>query len=121
MRREIKSKISLKRPLRKVDTKRKYSYILPATGDWPVVQLSRERKTFIEDVVEEAFQRIKSLKPTSASLIEELEITRYRERLRYKTNSWKIDPEDEEIFWERVKARLVDVGNIDRKLATHHA
>lgn len=122
MKKETKprSLISLKRPLRKVDTKRKYDYILPETGDWPVVQLSRERKKFIEDVTEECFLRIKALKPTTNSLVEELETTRYRETLRYKTNSWKIDPEDEEVFWNGVKNRLLDIGS-DKALATQYS
>lgn len=118
---KTRSLISLKRPLIKVDTKRKYDFILPEAGDWPVVQLSRERKKFIEEVCEESFRRIKSLKNSPAALIEELETTRYREQLRYKTNSWKIDPEDEEIFWERVKQKLLEIGNANKPQAAENA
>ncbi len=103
-----------RRPLHSVDTKRKYSHILPETGDWPVVQLSKDRKNFIEDVSEESFRRVEAIRSNSTSLIEELELTHYKEKLRIKTNPWKIDPEDEWVFWDRVKQNLVETGNIDR-------
>ncbi len=102
------------RPLKSIDTKRKFSHILPETGDWPVVQLSRDRKKFIDEIAEESFQRIESIRNTSTSLIEELELTHYKEKLRIKTNPWTTDPEDEWEFWDKVKQKLVETGNVDR-------
>jgi len=103
----------LKRPLPKVDTKRKFDPIVPETGDWPVVQLSRNKKEFIEQVASESLQRIKVLRPGVNALVEELELTRYKEQLRYKTNPWKVDPEDEITFWEGVKQQLVEIDNLE--------
>lgn len=78
-----------------------------------MVRLAKNRKEFMERVIEESFIRIKKLRPNLNSLVEELELTRYREKLRYKTNPWKVDPDDEVIFWSNVKSRLLDLENTD--------
>ena len=70
----------------------------------------------MERVTEEAFQRIKKLRPSISAMVEELELTRYREKLRYKTNPWKVDPDDEVVFWNGVKSRLVDLENAEKEL-----
>lgn len=101
----------LKRPIQIIDTKKKYPPILPGSEEWPVVQMAKNRVSFIEDVINESFERLKELRPTENELIEELEKTRYRENMRCKTEPWKIDPEDDLIFWEEVKSRLVGLKN----------
>lgn len=90
-----------------IDTKKRYEPILPGSGDWPVVQLSKNQKKFIEEVVSESIQKIKKLKPRKTSLVEELEVTLYKERLRISQNRWKVDPDDEYAFWDNIKLKLV--------------
>jgi len=90
---------------------KKYEPIIRKSKEWPVVLLSKNRKAFIEQVAEESFQKIKSLRSSKTALIEELETTLYRERLRVKRNPWKVDPKDEEKFWNDIKTRLVNVSN----------
>jgi len=98
-----------------IDTTKTYDHILSDDEIWPVVKLAKNRKAFIERVAEESFTRVKKLRPSLHSMIEELELTRYREKLRYKTNPWKVDPDDEVVFWNGVKSRLVDLDNSDKK------
>ncbi len=87
-----------------------YEPILSGPREWPVVLLSKNRKQFVEEVIEFSFQRIKELKQSKAALIEELETTLYRERLRIKTNPWKVDPKDEKRFWDDIKTKLLKVS-----------
>ena len=89
---------------------KKYEPILRKTKEWPVVLLSKHRKEFIQEVAEESYERIKLLRPNSTSVIEELETTLYRERLRVKRNPWKVDPKDEAEFWSKIKSRLVNLS-----------
>jgi glycerol-3-phosphate O-acyltransferase len=84
-----------------------YEPIFPGPENWPVVRLSRNRKEFIDRVIQESFQRIKKLRNTPEMLQEEIEITMFRERLRIKENPWKVDPDDEMFFWTKVKNALV--------------
>jgi len=98
-----------------INTSKTYDPILSEKEEWPVVRLAKNRKGFMERVIEESYQRIKKLRPNLNVLVEELELTRYREKLRYKTNPWKVDPDDEVIFWNGVKSRLLDLENLERK------
>lgn len=68
----------------------------------------------MESVIDESCQRIKKLRPGLNRLVEELELTRYLERLRYKINPWKVDPDDEVPFWDNVKTGLVEIEGAER-------
>ncbi|MDN4166964.1 1-acyl-sn-glycerol-3-phosphate acyltransferase [Cytophagales bacterium LB-30] len=89
----------------------KYSPILPGTEDWPVVQLSRNRKQFIQEIITESELRVKGITINRNALIDELESTLYTEMLRVKKNPWKVDPEDEYAFWHKIKSNLLNLTN----------
>jgi glycerol-3-phosphate O-acyltransferase len=95
----------------KKNKNKRYKPILEAIPDWPVYQLSKNRKEFLEDVVLHAFQQSKHLRPTTKQLIDELEATVYREQQRMKRNRWRVDPPDEAAFWTSVKEELVSLTN----------
>lgn len=89
---------------------KKFEPILPGTADWPVVQLSKNRKQFLAEVVEASLQNILDKNPSPAHIIEEIESTMFREQLRIKRNPWKVDPDDEHEFWSSVKEELVELS-----------
>jgi glycerol-3-phosphate O-acyltransferase len=95
------------RSLQQIDTRRTFEPILLDKEEWPVMKMARHRKQFIEETVQESLERIRGMRPGLNGLIEEIELTRYKERLRIRTNPWKVDPEDEFAFWEKIKSRLV--------------
>jgi glycerol-3-phosphate O-acyltransferase len=95
--------------IEKKNKNKRYKPILDSIPDWPVYQLSKNRKEFIEDVADHAFKRIKEMRPTRKQLVDELEATVYREQQRMKRNRWRIDPQDEPKFWAKVKEDLIDV------------
>ncbi len=97
--------------LEKKNKNKKYRPILDHIPDWPVYQLSRNRKEFIEEVAQKSFERIKQLRPNRRQLIDDLEATVYREQQRMKRNRWRVDPPDEQKFWSRIKEKLVDLSN----------
>lgn len=91
----------------KKNKNRKYKPILDGIPDWPVYQLSKNRKEFIEEVAQKTFDRIKQVRPTTKQVIEELESTVYREQQRMKRNRWRVDPVDEPQFWGAIKEELL--------------
>lgn len=95
----------------KKNKNKRYKPILDGIPDWPVYQLSRNRKEFIEEVASKAHQRILQIRPTTKQLIEELEATVYREQQRMKRNRWRVDPKDEGPFWTRIKDELLALAN----------
>jgi glycerol-3-phosphate O-acyltransferase len=92
-------------------TKKTYKPLIPRTEYWPVVQLSRNRKKFIEEVANQGVNKILEAKPSRAALIEELETTLHREKLRLKQNPWAVDPEDDAAFWLDVQKKLVTLSH----------
>jgi len=90
-----------------------YQPILPTRKHWPVVQLSQQQDKFVDEVIMSSMERLLAEAPNAYQLIDELETTLYRERLRIRQNPWAVDPEDEETFWKKIKKQLVE-------LSTHH-
>lgn len=91
--------------------KKKYNPVVPGgINEWPVVALSRNRQEFVEEVAAESIKRVKALASTREALIEEIETTVFREKLRIKRNPWAVDPEDDQAFLNLVKDRLLDIS-----------
>jgi glycerol-3-phosphate O-acyltransferase len=91
----------------KKNKNKQYKPILDGIPDWPVYQLSKNRKEFIEEVSQQAFELTKQLRPTTKQILDELEATVYREQQRMKRNRWRVDPPDEPRFWGKIKEELV--------------
>ena len=92
----------------------RYSEIIPNKNDWPIVQLSRNRKVFIDEISKKVYDDI--LLNRSNTLREEIEMTIHREKLRVKSNPWKVDPADERSFWKELQNRLMEI-NVEDKAA----
>ncbi|MEO9476542.1 MAG: 1-acyl-sn-glycerol-3-phosphate acyltransferase [Cyclobacteriaceae bacterium] len=92
--------------------KKRYSELIPRTRQWPIVQLSKDRKAFKKEVAKESFETLKKI-TRGRSLREELEMTVYREKLRVKNNPWRVDPKDDKKFWQQIQQRLADSQNQD--------
>lgn len=93
--------------------KTKYKPILKSTQNWPVVQMAKKRKEFIQLVVEESFDNMMSLQ-RGRTLREEIEMTAFREKQRAKNHPWKVDPKDDYSFWEEVQKRVVKLDGLDK-------
>lgn len=88
-----------------------YKPILAGTKDWPVVRLSNNRKQFIEHVANYSFEKIIESNKGKNNLREEIQTTLHRELLRIRKNPWKVDPEDDETFWRKIKHELVELSS----------
>jgi glycerol-3-phosphate O-acyltransferase len=95
----------------KKNKNKEYKPILEGIPDWPVYQLSKNRKEFLEEVAQKSVERIRLMRPTRKQLIDELETTVYREQNRLKRNRWRADPKDESRFWSKIKNDLVELSS----------
>ena len=91
-------------------TQNGYEPILAKRKEWPVVHLSKRRKEFVEEVIRISTANITEKAVTAEALIDELEATLYKEKLRIRQEPWAVDPDDEESFWRKVKRRLVNLS-----------
>ena len=103
--------------------KKRYNQVHPGgINEWPVVNLSKNRDLFIKEVTLSSISRIKSMTKNRAALIEEIENTLFREKLRIKRNPWAVDPPDESDFLKSVNAKLLEISqdenqsNVDETL-----
>lgn len=94
----------------------KYTEVVPSMEKWPIVQLSKNRKAFVESVSNATIKNILD-NDNKRSLREDLEMTVYREKLRVRGNPWKVDPEDDKAFWKKVQQRLVDYQSLEKEEA----
>ncbi len=99
----------------KKNKNKQYKPILDGMPDWPVYRLSKNRKEFVEQVAEYAFSQVKQLRPTTKQLLDDLEVTVYREQQRMKRNRWRVDPKDEPDFWAKIKEDLAAANQSQEK------
>ncbi|PIB34387.1 acyltransferase [Reichenbachiella sp. 5M10] len=92
-------------------TKKKYKPILKNAKTWPVMQMAKKRKEFVQLVTEESYDNLLELR-RGKSLREELEMTIFREKQRVKNNPWKVDPADDFAYWEEQHEKLMQVENL---------
>ena len=74
--------------------------------------MSKNRKEFVNGVIEETLNKLLHNGLGEQRLIEELEMTLYLENNRIRRNPWKVDPEDEEEFWAAIKTQLLNLNHL---------
>ena len=94
----------------KKNNKKKYKKIVKQSKFWPIVQLFKDRKGFMNEVSKKSQNKIlEKIKPED--LYEELINTVYKEKLRISKKSWKADPADDKKFWYSIKEKIITFEN----------
>ncbi|MCC6816628.1 MAG: 1-acyl-sn-glycerol-3-phosphate acyltransferase [Saprospiraceae bacterium] len=68
--------------------------------NWPVFKLSEHRKSFVNEVIKDVESQYEQL--GSMELDQALSKTIFQERQRVKSNPWKADPPNENIFFKKL-------------------
>lgn len=82
---------------------KKYDYVEPDLGKWPIVRLSQKRDEFIREVVDESIAHLWKNGTTSAIIEEAV----YLEKIRLTEKPWKVDKADEPVFWANIRKQLL--------------
>ena len=91
----------------KKNSKKKYKKIVKQSKFWPIVQLFKDRKGFMNEVSQKTQNKIlEKIKPEE--LYDELINTVYKEKLRISKKSWKADPADDKKFWYTLKDKIIE-------------
>ncbi len=109
----MENKNSYTKPIVKPNTKKVYEPILAGSDEWPVVKLAKNRKNFIEEVIQASHSKISELTISPQALLDEVELTMYKERLRIKQNPWLVDPDDELPFWNKIRSQLIALSRAE--------
>jgi glycerol-3-phosphate O-acyltransferase len=82
-----------------------YPHIIPEIEDWPIYQLSEDRKQFVAELEAFTLQRMRS--SSTAEITDILSKTIFQELIRIKEEPWKVDPPNERQFWKKIRKRLL--------------
>ena len=92
--------------------KRLYDPVVPNPRDWPITRFTKDRKRFKQQVVTRIYKYILS-HTSNISLVERIESTVHKEKMRIRRQPWSVDPKDDLLFWQRVEQRLIDLSGLD--------
>ena len=92
--------------------KRKYKVLIPRTKEWPIVKLNKERKAFMEQIIEESYAHTDSEVKDVEHLRRLLENTIYKEKTRVNQYKWHVDKvQKESAFWSECAQILLRITN----------
>ena len=81
-----------------------YPPVIPRLEEWPIYKLSQDRKRFIQEIDDFTLDRVIKENPKLYDLIAQ---TIYQERIRIKESPWKVDPPNENQFWNKIRSSLL--------------
>lgn len=86
------------------ENKQLYQHIRPDLKDWPIYSISENRAAFVDRLVNSTYKKL--YQKYDGDFEDILEKSIYQERIRIKRNPWRVDPPNDEAFWNRMKNRF---------------
>lgn len=86
------------------ENKNVYEHIEEDLRKWPIFKISKNRSSFVDRLVNHTYRKLSYKYKNDFEDV--LEKTIYQERIRIKRKPWRVDPPNEEAFWNRMKSRL---------------
>ncbi len=80
-----------------------YKHIIDRIEDWPITGFYERRDEFIKELNVFVFEKLKENKRSKEELIAK---SLYFENLRVTNTPWKVDPEDDKIYWKELTEEL---------------
>jgi glycerol-3-phosphate O-acyltransferase len=99
--------------------KQPYTPIIPRARDWPVVQLNKQRRAFLQAVIDESVQALLTTHQEADALRTMLHKTAEMELMRIQKKPWKADPPDEAAFWEPLATSLASQSSVALPVILH--
>lgn len=88
-------------------------YVIPDRKEWPIYKLSKDKKNFLNEVIEKTEKSL-YIKFHNADLLHnELKSILYKEKNRLTKEAWKSDKPEESIFWSEIKKKILDTDTIE--------
>lgn len=91
-----------------------YSHIEPNIEKWPINKLSHHRASLVKEMIDYTQDKI-TLGKTVEELRTILATTIYQEKIRVKTNPWKVDPSNEAHYWKKLESEHKANNGLDNE------
>ena len=102
--------------MRRRSHRKKYKVLIPRTKEWPIVRLNKERRAFMDQIIEESYVRVYDEVKDTEYLRRLLEDTIYKERTRVAHYNWRVDRiQKESDFWSECAQLLLRSSNSKRE------
>lgn len=83
-----------------------YPPLIEQIQEWPINKLTADRDAFVRELEDYTYN---TLSRKSTDFLKELvQKTIFQEKTRMKEESWRIDPPNDRIFWNRVRKKITD-------------
>ena len=90
-----------------------HPHIIENVEDWPISQFYSNRPRVIELLNDYTLDKFSTM--SSAEIESALASTIYQEKIRVKTNPWKVDPANEYQYWKKLESQIKQNSNEDNK------
>ncbi len=98
----------------KITETKTYPHVFPDIKNWPIYQLSEDRRNFVHEIDEQTLERLMQ-KHEVQQVLDIVAKTIYLERIRIKEEVWKVDPPNEKQFWKKIRSRLLSILPAEQK------
>src|SRR5688572_11879690 len=82
--------------------------VIPQIQEWPIARLSERKEDVKAEIIDHTIENINRTHQRAGAIREDLAKTLYLERIRIKTEPWKVDPPDETNFLSFIKNQLIE-------------
>lgn len=93
--------------------KNRLAYVIPDRKQWPIYKLSKDKKSFLDEVVSKTEKSLLKKFHNAQLLNDELKSILYKEKNRLTKQAWKSDKPEESIFWGEIKKKILEADKID--------
>lgn len=90
-----------------------YPHIIPEIEQWPLNRIYSNRELFVKHLNQYTFDKFKSRSAEEISSI--IADSIYQEKVRIKSNPWKVDPPNEKIYWRKIESDFKSNQQYDDK------
>lgn len=90
-----------------------YDHIIPTVEHWPIYHLYQNRDLLVTDLNKYTFDKFSS--KSLEKIRDNVASTIYLEKIRTKTEPWKVDPRNEGQYWRKLEKELsaIDQGDAE--------
>ncbi len=93
--------------------KLKYEPVIADHRQWPIAWLTRHKEEFLKEAEEQSFSDLIKMAGDSEGLRALLEQAIYLEHIRIKRHPWKVDPEDDQEYWDRIEKEFLALNPLN--------
>ena len=91
-----------------------HPHIIPEVEKWPINQMYQSRGVLVNDMIDYTLRKL-----THGKSDEELATitasTVYNEKIRTKTNPWKVDPPNEIQYWKKLEKEVETIADKENR------